>query len=296
MKRFGLALGILVVIGAVVGMIFSSKLILIRNSWQKKVSDARDNVIGTKKVIGQRKKLAESEKSVVLAKAELQQTIHGWERYWPAVQVDRGQQPGVLGVPLGTNQGMVLNAPVYLFQPAEDGNGVSYVGPFKVREVKETQAALTPLWRLRLGEDGSWRYGPNWRIRTNIPRQYQNKLSDLEVMLLRKDENLIAQQKHLQFQQEAKTSAEEHLKLRLKELNGDPNLGPKEKSLNRFLVEGLHKAVADTETARDAVQADVDELRRLVKRTRDEIERLTADNERLAKRLSRPAQTASKVP
>jgi hypothetical protein len=274
----------------VVGMIFSSKLTLIRNSWHKKTSDAKANVIA------QRKKLAESEKAVVLAKAELQRAIHGWERYWPAVQVDRGQQPGVLGLTFGTNQGLALNAPVYVFQPAENGNGVSYVGPFKVKEVNEAQAALTPLWRLRMGEEATWRYGPNWRIRTNIPRQYQNTLSDLELMLLRKDEILIAQQKHLQIQQEAKKSAEEHVHLRMKELNGDPNLGPKEKSLNRFLVEGLHKAVADTEKERDAVQADVDELRRLVKRTRDEIERLTADNERLAKRLSGPAQTASTIP
>ena len=289
MKRFGLALGILVVIGAVVGMIFSSKLILIRNSWQKKTSDAKANVIA------QRKKLAESEKAVELAKAELQQAIHGWERDWPAVQVDRGQQPGVLGLTFGTNQGLALNAPVYVFQPADNGSGVSYVGPFKVKEVNEAQAALTPLWRLR-GEEESWKFGPNWRIRTNIPRQYQNTLSDLELMLLRKDELLIAQQKHLQIQQEAKMSAEEHLQLRLKELNGDPDLRPKEKSLNRFLVEGLHKAVTDTEAVRDSVQADVDELRRLVKRTRDEIERLKGDNERLAKRLSGPAQTASKIP
>src|SRR5262245_54450140 len=128
MKRFGLALGILVVIGAVVGMIFSSKLILIRNSWQKKTSDAKANVIAL------RKKFDETEKSVRLAKADLQRAIHGWEKSWASVQVDRGQQPGVLGVPLGTNQGLLQNAQVYVFQPAEDGNGVSYVGPFKVRE------------------------------------------------------------------------------------------------------------------------------------------------------------------
>ena len=288
MKRFGLALGILVMIGAVVGMIFSSKLILIRNSWHKKTSDAKANVIA------QRKNLADSEKKVVLARAELQRAIHGWEQYWPAVQVDRAQ-PGVLGLSFGTNQRLALNAPVYVFQPAENGNGVSYVGPFKVKEVNEAQAALTPLWRLR-GEEESWKFGPNWRIRTNIPRQYQNTLSDLEVMLLRKDEILFAQNKHLRIQQEAKKSAEEHLQLRLKELNGDPDLRPKEKSLNRFLVEGLHKAVTDTEAVRDSVQADVDELRRLVKRTRDEIERLKGDNERLAKRLSGPAQAASKIP
>lgn len=291
MKKFGIWLALLVILLAAGGMILASRLTVVRSSWQKKTAD------GKAKVLELRKKADEAQKVVDTAKADLQRAIHGWERYWIAPQVAKGRQPGTIGVTLGTSNGLVLNSVVYVFQPSADGAGMSFVGPFKVSAVRETDAALTPNWRLRASEaemwDKSWRYGPNWRIRSNIPRDHKTQISDFEMMMLRKDELLAQQQKHLQDQQNAKTKAEEHLALRMKELNGDPD--QMNQSLDKFLIEGYHKAVADTETARNKVQADVDELRRLVKRTRDEIERLTQENERLAdERTTDIPQTATR--
>ena len=291
MKRYGIALSALVLIGGLVGMWAASRLTLVRNSWLQKTAKARAEVLV------KRKQAADLEKQVTAAKSELQRATHGWERYWPGVPVEQGRQPGMLSLPLlGSTQGLVQTSVVYVFQPSADGAGTTYIGPFKASAVEQAKSVLTPFWRLRVGDDAAWRYGQNWRIRTSIPRQHKTKFIDLESMLLRKDEFLVSQQKHLAIQQAAKKSAEEHLQKRLKELHGGSEL-PKDvkpESLDRFLVEGYHKAVAETEVARDEVQAAVDELRRLLKRTRDKINQLTIDNERLAKQLGDPPKTALK--
>lgn len=275
MKKFGIWLAILVILLAAGGMILASKLTVVRSSWQKKTADSRA------KVLELRKSAIEKQKLVDAARSDLQQAIHGWDRYWTAPQVTQGRgQPGTINVAIGTNQGLLPNTVVYAFQPSPDGAGTSFVGPFKVSAAQEAQAALTPNWRLQPGEETTWRYGPNWRLRSNIPRQHRTQFADFEVMMLRKDELLAAQQKHLELQKNAKAKAEEHLTLRMKELNGDPDQA--NQSLDKYLLEGYHKAVADLEIARNAVQADVDALRRQIKRTRDEIERLRQENGQLA--------------
>jgi hypothetical protein len=278
MKRFGLWLALLVILLAAGGMVLASRLVLIRSSWQKKTADAKANVLDL------RVKAAEAQRAVDVAKGDLQRLIHDWERYWIAPQVVAGRQPGTLAIGLGTNQGLAANTVVYAFQPSADGAGMEYVGPFKVSAVQETQAALTPNWRLRPNEEQSWRLGPNWRIRSNIPDEHKTQFADFELMMLRKDELLAAQQKHLQIQRDAKSKAEEHLDLRRKELNGDPKNA--NKSLDKYLVVGYHAAVADMEQERNKVQAEVDELRRRIKRANDEIERVKRENVRLADQLS----------
>ena len=288
MKRFGIALSILVLICGGIGMMFASKLIMIRNSWSQKITKANESLIA------KRKEATDLERQVVVAKTALNTAVFDWERYWNGVGVEKGRQPGAIGVGIGSTQGLAQGTVVYVFQPSADGAGSTYVGPFKVAAVQETQAALTPFWRIREGEDANWRYGANWRIRANVPRQHKTKFSDLEGMLVKKDELLIDQQKNLTIQQEAKKSAEEHLSLRQKELTGDPELAAKNETLERFIVEGYQKAVAELEVARDEVQAIVDELRRQTKRTRDRINQLSTENEKQAKQLDEPQKTAMK--
>jgi hypothetical protein len=214
----------------------------------------------------------------------LQQTIFGWDRFWIVPQVTKGLRPGIIGINLGTSSGLQANSLVYVFQPSPDGAGTTFLGPFKVTAPQEAQAALTPSWRMRPEEleqwDKAWRYGPNWRIRSNIPRQHKTQFSTFEADTFRKEVLIAEQQLHLQLQHNAKSKAEEHLGLRLKELNGDKDQA--NQSLDKYLIEGYHKTVADLEFARNVVQADVDELRRQVKRTRDEINRLTLENTQLA--------------
>ncbi len=276
MKRFGIWLVLLVIVLALVSTPLASRLVLIRSSWQKKTDD------GKKKVVELRENADKAEKAVVAAKKELQDAIFGWEKYWATAQVAEGRQPGTLAtVGLGTNQGFApVGALVYAFQPSGDGQGMTFVGAFKISATQETQAALTPNWRLRPDDSKTWRYGPNWRFRSSIPLAHKTQFSDYEKNHVLKDELLAAQQLNLVYQQNAKAKAEEHLALRMKELNGDPDQA--NKSLDKYLIEGYHKTVADLETGRNAVQSDVDELRRLVKRARDEINRLTQENKRLA--------------
>lgn len=279
MKKFGIWLVILVILLAAGGMMLASRLTVVRSGWQKKNAD------GQAKVLDLRKKAAEAQKLVDTARSDLQQANFSWDWYRISPQVTKGARPGVLGVSLGTSHGLQPNSVVFVFQPSPDGAGTSFVGPFKVvaAQLQEASATLVPNWRLRPEEEQesqTWRYGPNWRVRSNVPRQHKTQFSEFEMMILTKDELLAAQQQHLELQQNAKSKAEKHLSLRMKELKGDPDQA--NQSLDKFLLEGYHKAVADLEIARNAVQADVDELRRQIKRTRDEIERLAQDNEQLA--------------
>lgn len=282
MKKFGIWLVILVMLLALAGTPLASRLVQVRGSWQKKTAESKA------KVLELRKKADEAEKAVEYAKAELQATIHGWERYWIAPQVVAGRQPGTLTVSLGTNQGFApagnVIPIVYAFQPSADGTGMSYVGAFKISAAQEAQAGLTPYWRLRPDEDKTWRYGPNWRFRTNIPLQHRVQFSNYEKTMLIKDELVAQQERNLEYQKNAKAKAEEQLELRKKELNGDPALA--NLNLDKYLKEGYHKSVGDLESDRNLTQGEVDDLRRQIKRTRDEIERLTKENERLADQLA----------
>ena len=288
MKKFGIWLVILVILLAGGAMIMASKLTVVRSSWQKKTAD------GKAKVLELRKKAGEAQKLVDSARSDLQQTIFGWDHTWMTQVTQRGGQPGAINVGLGITQGLQPNKEVYVFQPSPDGVGTSYVGPFKVGVPQEANATLTPNWRLQPDEDKTWRFGPNWRIRSSIPRQHRTQFTDYETMMLKHDEMLAEKQEHLELQKKAKTKAEEHLSLRMKELNGDTD--QKNQSLDKFLLEGYHKAVADLEIARNAVQAAVDELRRQIKRTHDEIERLTEENGQLAEEGSSDGPKAAAIP
>ena len=304
MKKFGIWLVILVILLAAGGMMLASRLTVVRSGWQKKTTD------GQAKVLDLRKKAAEAQKLVDNAKSDLQQAGHGWglprgalpekifgrPEVFFAPEVTKRGPPGGLRVTLGTSHGLLPNSVVFVFQPSPDGAGTSFVGPFRVvaAQLQEAEATLIPNWRLRPEEEQesqTWRYGPNWRVRSNVPRQHKTQFSEFEMMILTKDELLASQQQHLQLQQNAKSKAEEHLSLRMKELKGDPDQA--NQSLDKFLLEGYHKAVADLEIARNAVQADVDELRRQVKRTRDEIERTTQQNEQLAEEGSSDVSKAA---
>lgn len=278
MKKFGIWLVILVILLAAGGMMLASRLTVIRSGWQKKTADSKT------KTLDLRKKAAEAQKLVDTARSDLQEALHDWGFPRISPRTSKGAQQGIINVDLGTSSGLQLNSVVYVFQPSPDGVGTSFVGPFKVSAAQEAQAALTPGWRLRPDEveqwDKAWRYGPNWRIRLNIPRQHKAQFTDFEAMMLRKDELLAAQQQHLEMQQKAKAKAEEHLALRMKELKGDPDQA--NQSLDKYLLQGYHKTVAELERDRNKVQADVDALRRQIKRTRDEIERLNQENTQLA--------------
>lgn len=275
MKRFGIWLVLLVMLLAMAATPLASRLVQVRGSWQKKTAEAKV------KVLELRKKATEAEKAIEIAKGELQRTIHGWERYWTA-QVIEGRQPGTLAtVGLGSNQGF---APVgaaipvvYAFQPSPEG--MIYVGAFRISAAQETQAALTPNWRLRPDEEKTWRYGPNWRFRSNIPPQHRIKFAEYEKTMLIKDELVAQQERNLEYQKNAKAKAEEQLELRIRELKGDPDKA--NSNLDKYLIDGLHKAVADVENSRNKSQGEVDDLRRQIKRARDEIERLTQENESL---------------
>ena len=285
MKRFGIWLVLLVMLLAMAATPLASRLVQIRGSWQKKTAEAKV------KVLELRKKTAEAEKAIEIAKGELQRTIHGWERYWTAPLVTEGRRlpdgTPTLAVGLGTSQGFAPTGTaiplVYAFQPSPEG--MIYVGAFRISAAQETQAALTPNWRLRPDEEKTWRYGPNWRFRSNIPLPHKMKFAEYEKTMLIKDELVAQQERNLEYQKKAKEKAEEQLGERIKELNGDPDKA--NRNLDKYLIDGLHKAVADMETSRNKVQGDVDDLRRQIKRARDEIERLTQENERIVNDLAR---------
>ena len=278
MKKFGIWLVILVIMLAAGGMMLASRLTVVRSGWQKKTAESKA------KVLDLRKKGVEAQKLVDAARSDLQETLHGWGVPRIAPQVTKGGRPGVINVSLGTSNGLQPNAVVYVFQPSPDGAGTSFVGPFRVSQPQEALSALIPAWRLRQEDaeqwDKTWRYGANWRVRLSIPRQHKTQFADFEMIMLKKDELLAAQQQHLEMQQKGKTKAEEHLDLRIRELKGDPDQA--NQSLDKYLIQGYHKTVAELEIARNAVQADVDALRRQIKRTRDEIDRLTQENNQLA--------------
>lgn len=283
----------LVVLGTIASTVLTSKMLQVRNSWTKKFEDLNGN--GTPEKIGAYEQNAidiekKTQKRNQL-RDELVRVERGWGRYWNNVTAEPSPlKPEALAFrEIGTNQGFVVGHVVYVFQP-NPGGGYSFVGPYEVGDAtEESLLVVVPAWRPRVNAPTEMHYGANWRIRQMILHANKARFSDLTVELALKDELLLAKQQNVVTQNQMVSIAQEHLQLRQRELNGDPNNKELEGKIPQHLIDGLVQAIQDTEEDRNAVLADVDDLRRRLHRTYQNYLAIRDDNKELANTQSAPA-------
>ncbi len=296
MHILGKSLSWFIVVLAIPAVLLTGQMFQVRNSWIKQVEELNKNYARVEK------NLSENQSTLSKLQAQLQRGELGWGRYWYDVHVERNPaQLDLLSADVGTTQGLQQGMTVYAFGPNRAATSeFIFIGSFTVSQAQENRVALQPAWRVRLGSPHgpeTWQLGPDWRLRELIPSAHKETLNDLDVALTLSDEEHAQKLVNLIKQDELIQASQMHLDLRLIELNGNPDLEAHRRVISQDMIIGLIKATKDQEEIRNHQQVDVDQLRRVLKTTNEEFDRLRAINERLAKSLpGRKLPITAKLP
>lgn len=276
-----------VLLGGAFSTYYGMNTLKLRREWladyAKKKSQFEENA----------KKLDQKRAELRQVRDEFARTMLDWDRYWAdvnAVVVDA--KVGTVRVGIGSNFGLKENETVYAFAPGA-GDAMEFVGPFRVSTLREDQAALEPVEHKRSGTIrdvdaarlGSFSNKP-WRIRALVPLQHLTRSHELELQLLINDELMASQKSDLVRNQQLIQIATNHLNLRLREIEGDPDA--KNLKIPAQYVDGLVKVLAQEEEDRNAALAKVDNLQRRLQFAEAEFERIRTENANLVGKMPQP--------
>jgi len=311
MHILGKILAVLVIGGSIAGVVLTTRALQIRTEWLVKVEDARG-------------RHEESIAPLEAAKKQLEDLVHEtdvakyqWHPYWTegitvqpnVIQVDPADRAswkyGFAISGLGPVSGIKVDEIIHAFAPGdgsdpENPTATDYIGPFRVTAVIPTPPTITAesLWTVRdidRADDPAfpgqtawesptkYKWGAGWRVRTALPDAGPANLLHYSQMLLRKDEHLAATRSYEASTQEQKSIADVLLTYRQNELHGDAGLA--DRDVPRHRIDGLVKAIADTDEIRNVTLESVNALRHQLKKVYDEIVELQAKNRELASEL-----------
>ena len=286
MHTLGKVLVWLVVIGWVAALAMTVKMLDVRNSWTQKLDDLKTR---NQQNAAQ---IAEKQSEFDDLRAQLAQTMLGWDKAWSNIPVIPNQD-GTLTAQIGTNDGYGLPATpekpaAYLFVTNPADGTSQYVGSFQAAAVRENQTAFQPTFRIRGNEPQQWPASGNWRVRAMVPPTFVERFSDLHGALTLGDQALANKQQHLQIQQELVEVSKKHLTHRQEELLGYKTPPPGADQLPEEWTVGLAAAVANEEERRNEELTELDRLRREVKDAYARLGTLIRQNTELVRSLPGP--------
>jgi hypothetical protein len=289
----------------------------IRNSYTKTLEDLKkDNEERAERI-------ATKEKTLANLEADYASVMTGWNNHWD--KRDGGQyksqnpknlplvQVPSFSVGVGTNQsvGKIVDNPsvkvdtanaaatfktqlqpiMHVFWQTDDPETSIYVGPFELptdatrQDVTANGVRMLPQWALRPGEYASWDYGTkkNWRYRAAAPSaypeqllQYYLKIDDVEDKITVASANVVKRDAELETAKGEVT--------RYKVIISGPNgLG------------GILTDLDKEDDKRNALQADVDRLRRDIKQNLEKRTNLVESINQSAKTLPQPQPVSPKT-
>ncbi|GAB4160218.1 MAG: hypothetical protein Tsb009_37520 [Planctomycetaceae bacterium] len=282
----------------------------IRNSYTKRLADLE------KENKERAARIAKKERELASLEAELDSVMTGWETYWDqrtGGQYKNPQKPNLAAEPsffvgVGTreNVGTTVQNPaikvdtadankafqtqlgtvMHVFRQADPNTSI-YVGPFELPADSTQQdnspngVRMLPQWALRPGEYDSWDHlGNVWRYRTAVPVAYPEQLIRYYLRSSEVDGEIASARKNLQKRQAELETAKKEI-TRYREIIAGPD--------------GLSGILADLDREdekRNAIQAEVDALRREVKRNLDLRSNLVNAIKKMAQTLPQPQADA----
>ncbi len=272
---------------AVGAVVMTAKVLDKQNEWNKKVEDARTSY---QKVVAE---VPDARSQVDQLKGGLSRQRLDWGRHWDDVvtqinDVDRG----ILNIEIGRNNNIGRNTDsetayptLYAFQP--EGDGMVYVGAFRVVTMDATRAAVQLTRPPRPGETSTWKPG-KWRFRDGFPAAKEGKIGDLLIDLTVLEERVKSRRLNLAIQEKSVIKAQNLLDQRLKELNGNPDLSPEDGEVYR---KGLVESLRIAQDKRDEALAEVQKLREQLHTLYGRFKGLLAENEQLETRLQPATKT-----
>lgn len=304
-----MAFVILFAIGAVM---LSVKMLDTRNAWGQALDKQQKDVLAAQQTLAGLR--ADRQKTL----EELQRVQLGWGEEWPGVEIQvQDPNQGLILLPrIGRNNEIASRTPqnvnpVYGLFYVNNQNISRFLGTFEVGGVQPNSAVLRYLptppftnnpqgyaWNPLL-TSADWAalqgQGGGFRLREYIPSSYVTRYNELQTSLRFGYDRYLNQQQKAAAELQLLTAAKLNRDIRISELLGH-NYLPAEQQLKQDeqqrlpeLTKGFLAAIEDEDASRNAVLAEVDELRRQVKAAKDKIARLQAENDKLSNELPQPA-------
>ncbi|WP_144999303.1 hypothetical protein [Polystyrenella longa] len=273
---------VIVILAGIVGLFLMARVTATHSFWIK-AYEADET-----EMLAQRKQKFDRQLELERVNTEHDKLINRWYQTWADVNtVSNGD--GSISIDAGSNQGLPApggNVPVVLYgfrpDPQNEGETV-FVKSFKVTDVQNDRSTLTAEGYTTEEEIASWDAG-NWRFWKMIPSSYFSTLSALDARRAETNFTLEIQQRSVAKQEELLTRAKKMLENRHLQLDGDPEFAGDDNLPIEIRV-GYIKAIEQTQNEHLEILQEVDQLRREIKATTDEINELLTNNDELASRL-----------
>ena len=297
MPKSAMAAMFFILVGGVVGLLFTPKLLQVQHSWLTAVNKVKES---NEKQAPQLD--AESQNLFELQSSLANQNL-GWDKLWNGVQTTPNANNGSLNVTIGSNQGLVEGMTLHAFQPI--GQEYIYVGPFKATtgNVRNDSATLINAWKViqfvNPGEPVSfetstWGGPAQWRFRSVIPAANKVAFDGAVARYQTNLQQLTDTARDIAKQDRLKQEAQEQLDRREGELIGIDDPNAQEDPLRPELTKGLVAAIEDEEEARNILQLDIDELRNGILDVKEDITQLEAQLSGPSGAKDRPARIGSR--
>ena len=242
----------------VTAFVLSTMLLDIRANWKKRFETSFANVQKSRDAVRvETQKLRALEEQSAAA-------LHNWGDAWLARNSGPQGQGGVINFGVGSAQGLGLKAvqqnreTPQVFAFALDGSNQSaYAGQFGLIRLQADNASGQLVRRPYPGEEAGWASG-DYRLRDTLPAGWIHATNELNGQIDIAQRHFISQRENLRVLNEQIAKSQASLDQRYRELNGNPN-APQGASAD--VVDGLVATVRRLEVERNAVLANVQQLR-----------------------------------
>ncbi len=272
---------------------FTAQVINVRNSWTAASDQLRMENQSAQERVAQKKFELDQLRS------QYSLLMRPWERLLDNKEVGvANAADGSIGAKIGSNTDRMLQPqtnplPVLHGFALNGPNASTYIGPFRLTDVRLDNSDLRLEWPVIDEQTADWR-GGQWRFWQAIPQEHDNYLRSLISELNRSIERLGKAKSTLAQADEQKRQAQAQIDTRVKEIEAglaDParNQLPPEDLL------GLVQANGDAEALRNQTLREVQTLRGQIYDARQMQSKLVEEINRLSGKLPQPAtETAVK--
>jgi len=270
----------------IAGVVLAGQAINVRNSWTEKADKLRDE--NTKRAA----QIAEKEDKLYDLRDQRSMLERSWGRFWTSDNVAvTDPQQGIISTGIGTRAKLLLPGQqelpiVYGFFTPDNGAG-RYIGPFKVIDARDDSSSMQLTKLVRPNDVATWPNG-KWRFWRFVPTEYTNRHDHLWNMLVSAEEDL----SHVEDLKRQATAlnerAQEQILERVGELEGGPQIP--------MGVKGLVESLATAEQERDEQLLAVDQLRRKIHGSQEELQGLIEESRTLMQQLPKPYLDTAATP
>ena len=261
----------------------TSRALQVRNEWMKTVDKKRE---AYEKTVPE---VSRVEQEHFAARSQYDLLMQLWApMIGDNVDITPNGNNGIRLNGIGPASGIRQDQIVHVFSSG-DGDGSTYIGPFKVTTVQAAQTGAVANWPLRKVETDNWNqtyiFGKDCRVYGSVPTNAPETLLRYQQVLLAKDELMVAKTDLRDAREREVEIADEHKTYRDIELHGNPALEGDRGVLPDYMIDGQVKAIETLDEQRNLAALEVARVRHRLKLMYDEMLAIRDRNRQLVTSL-----------